>query len=228
MGTRGRTGRGLTLAETLVVIGVFAVLLLTILQLLKGGIAAWQKGNTQTTLRAGVRKALDDVTADLRTMVRGSPQTPAAVVTTFTFNRTINNPSGTPPYTDVATTYTIDNATQTLRRTEGGVTVIVAENIVHTDPRPASTNPRSFFQSYDAVGSKVYVQLCSVDAASSGSLVQTLATRPAEMTLGTTVVCFNYQKDDALAVYAAVRALAPATLDEPGRPFRRASPTPEQ
>ena len=220
MGKRGRSGRGLTLVETLVVIGVFAVLLVTILQLLNGGIAAWKKGNTQTQLRAGVRKALDDVSADLRTMVRGSPQTPAAIVTTFTFNRCVNA-AGLP--SDVTTTYIIDNATQTLQRTEAGVTVVIAENIVNTDPRSGAVNPRSFFQSYDAVGSKVYVQLCSVDGASSGTLVAGMATAPAEMTLGTTAVCFNYQKDDALAAYSAVRALAPASLAEPGRLFRRAA-----
>lgn len=232
MESRARRGVGLTLIETIVVIFVFSILLLTIIKLLQGGIAAWKKGSTQTSLRAGVRKALDDVTADLRTLVYlkspppglpvGTIQTVGAAVTYFTFNRAVANAGASPPYTEVNTTYTIDNATSTLQRTENGVTVVVAENIVCTDPRAGQTNPRSFFQSYDDKGSKVYVQLCSVDGVTASPLTSNLATVPAEMTLGTTVVCFNYQRNEELQAYAAVRAVAPAALGSPGRSFRRA------
>ena len=209
-----RQARGLTLVETIVVIFVFSLLLVTIVSLLQGGIAAWKKGNKQTIVRAGLRKAMDEVTADLRTMVRGAPQTPGAQVLTFTFFRSISSSS-----TPVSTTYTIDNTTKTLQRSESGVTVVVAEDI---DPGSASPY-NAFFQSYDSVGSKVYVQLRSVSGASAGTTAASGEILP-QMTLGTTVVCFNYQKDDSLFAYPAQRVTAPSSLEEPGRRFRR-SPT---
>ncbi len=160
---RAHAPRGLTLIETIVVIAVFALLAVTATQMLMGGVRAWRKGQMRTELRATARSAMDLILTDLRQMSSyTSPLTtsPSYDLAMVKFKR---DPSSGDP-TTVSVTYTFDISNHTLIRTESSEAVVIAENVVYTDPRSGVV--KSFFQ-WDSTYSNMKISLYVVEDATS-------------------------------------------------------------
>ncbi|MBM3464284.1 MAG: type II secretion system protein [Armatimonadetes bacterium] len=137
-----RKPRGLTLLETVVTIGVFAILFGVATMLLIGGVNAWRQGQQKNELRAAGRNAVDMLLQDMRQATSISSPSPSASNTgqALVFQRPGPNDVGT-----FTITYTIEN--NALIRSDGSNKVVIAENVVGTDPRTTPSGS-SFFGWY--------------------------------------------------------------------------------
>jgi prepilin-type N-terminal cleavage/methylation domain-containing protein len=137
--------RGFTLVETIVVLFVFSLLLLSLTQLMKGSLRAYHKGATQTTLKTEARSAIDVITSDFRQgsgntsqAIPGDPTCSGAVKSNILqIYRWDNNGSALPQIIS----YTIDPVTCNLIRLNNSdnTQTLVAENVFYEAGNPKSS-----------------------------------------------------------------------------------------
>lgn len=209
--------RGLTLVETIVVVFVFALLALTIVQLLTGGIRAWKKGQAKSTLRASARTALDQVATELRqaiTFTSPSGSNDYAKKSLITFQRAQVGSLGV---STVYISYEIVG-TNLVRREAGGNDVIIAENVVNTDPRDGQT--KSYFQRLVTADGRTWrIVITTVENAStlSSSSQNTLES----VTLSSTVYLQGLTTSGTNPPAIAQDLVVPGSLTDPrGMAFR--------
>jgi len=212
--------RGLTLVETIVVIFVFALLTLTITQLLTGGIRAWKKGQAKSTLRASARTALDQVSTELRqaiTFTDPSSSNDYAKKSSITFQRTTVGSLG---MSTVYVSYDI-SGTNLVRREAGGSDVTIAENVVATDPRDGQV--KSYFQRMATTDGRTWrVVVTTVENASL--LSGTSPTSLESVTLSSTVYLQGLTVSGTNPPAIAQDLVVPGSLADPrGMAFRHPS-----
>ncbi len=148
MSMRKPGGRGFSLLEVVVAVGLFSLFTLTLTRLMLGGMETYKRGQAISSLRADLRSALDLISADFRQSTNnhapiylwGSNQQ-----SSLTFKRHVAQSSG--GATEQTIVYTLDSTKNRLTRFDGTRTVLVGENIL-VGPRLGDAPTQGQFRSY--------------------------------------------------------------------------------
>lgn len=223
-----RARRGLTLIETIVTIFVFSLLVLTITQLLTGGIRAWQRGNTRMKLRADARDAIDQIQADFRQFTGDltlgnfvpQPASPQTKSGQLLFKR-YRNPNSTSTSAQVIQ-YFMNTTTNQIVRTDGdtNTNTVVAENVVVLDTRDNVL--KSYFQWEDATNTTMGIYLYLEQDATTQLAAGKMGLESVSLQSGAFWVGQGVPNANTAHVSLPLAASTPSSLRDPrgAHPFR--------
>lgn len=224
--------RGLTAVETIVVVFVFSLLLVSLISLLNGGIKAWKKAQVRNKLRADARAAVDQIAAEFRqnqSSTIGSLNTTAPA----TPNPTVDNVLSFTRYDNDGSTYnvvyTINDTAHTVDRYDSktATTTVIAENVVGLQPGSATTR-YSYFQWADPGPSQttmiINLQVADYNDDVNSIPSQTVLAQRDSVTLRTSAYFMAANKSAANTIAPAAFS-APTDLRDPRR-LARGRPDP--